>query len=455
MGLGARLALVFAAVAAATALVVGGASYVTTDRQVTAEIDQFLEQRASEIADGQREQPGDRRDRQENNNDNGQVVVAVSADAEVQVLDERGEVVSNSGRLLPVNANDRALAQQGGRYVLRTVTLDGHDYRMITETLKDGGAVQVARSLEESASLLTAIQSRTLVIAAAVALLAAGAGWVLAQRTTRPLRALTAAVADVAETRDFSTPVPRSGNDEVGQLADGFNHMLGTLAQSQAQQRRLVQDAAHELRTPLTSVTANVEWLLRISPPDPNIVEKTLTGVRRELGELNHLMAEIIELATDSHEPPDLVPIDLADVADGAVSRFSQRSGRQVNLTRASAMVMGDPDSLARAVTNLLGNADKYSPQGNPVALEVGPGGLFVDDAGPGIPLDERELVFQRFYRRDEDRALPGSGLGLAIVADVVDQHGGTVAVSDSSLGGARVGFTLPSVEASWAPPAI
>lgn len=440
MGLGARLAVAFAVVTAAAALLVGSASYVTTDRQVIAEIDKFLQQRADEIDDGQRSIPRGRGD----DRDSGQVFVAVSPDAEVQILDSNGEVSSNTGLLLPVNDTDLKIAADNQRSEKRTVTIDGVEYRMLTEQLSGGGAVQVARSLEESVSILGGVQSRTVWIAAVVAVLAAAAGWVIAQRTTRPLRALTRAVDEVAVTRDFSTQVPTSGRDEVGRLADGFNRMLGVLAQSQEQQHRLVQDAAHELRTPLTSVTANVEWLMRASDLDAETRGQTLAGIRRELGELNDLMAEIIELATESHEAPILVGVDLAAVAADAVDLFADRTGRHVDFQSSPLTVMGDADALARALSNLLANADKYSPADAPIAVSVGPDGVFVDDAGPGIPEAEREMVFERFYRRVEDRALPGSGLGLSIVADTVRQHGGLVHVSRSELGGARVGFVLP-----------
>ncbi len=288
------------------------------------------------------------------------------------------------------------------------------------------------------------LQTRIVAIAGAVALLSAGVGWIVAQRTTRPLRALTDAVDEVAETRDFSVPVPASGRDEVGRLARGFNRMLGALQLSQEQQRRLVQDAAHELRTPLTSLTANVEWLMRAPDVDPATRSETLAGVRRELGELNDVMAEIIELATDSHRPPRLVPTDLAPMVEDTVDRFRRLSGREVVVQAEPAAVMGDADSLARAITNLLSNADKYSPADSPILLQFGPAGVFVDDAGPGIPESEYNLVFERFYRRDQDRSKPGSGLGLSIVAGIVEQHGGEVSVSQSALGGARVGFHLP-----------
>ncbi|MEL6985475.1 MAG: ATP-binding protein, partial [Actinomycetota bacterium] len=168
-------------------------------------------------------------------------------------------------------------------------------------------------------------------------------------------------------------------------------------------------------------------------------------GVRRELGELNDVMAEIVELATDSHQPPELIPVDLAPIVEQVSARFVRRTGRSLDANIEPIRVRGDADSLARATTNLLSNADKYSPEGAPVRIEAGPGGVFVDDAGPGIPPNERRAVLERFYRRVEDRSKPGSGLGLSIVASIVEQHGGQVIVTDSELGGARVGFRLPN----------
>ena len=440
MGLGARLATGFAVVGASAALVVGGASYLTTNRQVSAEIDRFLIQRVDDISAGRREGPLDRRDRGANE----PVVVSVSPDAEVQVLGAAGEVLSNTGLLLPVDETDRDLSDKNRRPVLRTISIAGIEYRMITDHLDGGGAIQVARSLQESANLLDALRTRTLATAGIVGVLAAVAGWILAQRTTRPLRALTNTVDKVAETGDFAVTVPTSGRDEVGRLAQGFNRMLDALQRSQHQQRQLVQDAAHELRTPLTSVKANIDWLVRARDLDADARNETLASVRRELAELNDVMAEIIELATEPHQPAAKLPVDLVEVVNAAVERFVGRSGRKVTTTKSPVVTLGDADALARAVTNLLTNADKYSPSDAPIGVEVGPAGVFVDDAGPGIPPAERSRIFDRFYRRDQDRSKPGSGLGLSIVAGIVEQHGGEAIVTDSPLGGARVGFRLP-----------
>ena len=443
MSLGARLALVFAAVAAITALTVGGAAFISTDRQVSSEIDRFLRERATEIAEGQRIRPQARGDGVARGRGR---IIAVSADAEVQILAADGRVISNTDLLLPVDEADIGLASGVGSPAIsiRTATIDGQDYRIFTRSLQPVGAIQVARSLQESDDLLEDLQARLGVITIVAALVAAAIGWMLAQRTTRPLRSLTAAVDEVAETQDFSVPVPTSGNGEVGRLGSGFNRMLAALQQSEEQQRRLVQDAAHELRTPLTSVTANLDWLERASDLDDETRTATLGSVRREVDELNNVITEIIQLATDSREEPTLVRTDLAPVVQEAVSLFRERTDRTVNVNAETAQVIADVDGVGRAVANLLSNADKYSPADAPIGVTVSPAGIYVDDAGPGIPEAEREMVFDRFYRRDEDRAMAGSGLGLSIVASIVEQHGGLLHVSTSPLGGARVGFSLP-----------
>ncbi len=466
MGLGGKLAIAFAVLVAATGLLIGGASYLTTGRQVSDEVDDFLRERANELVDGDRQSPDGRNDRgsRNNNNNNGDgdgddqepqgaggISLAFEPDTEVQLLDEGGEIVSNSGLLLPVTDKDIALADdQEHSAQLRTEVIDGDEYRIITQPWPGGGAVQVARSLDESNDLLAVLQSRLLIIAGIMAAIAAVAGWFLARRITQPLRSLSTAVDAVAETRDTAAPPAlaqaAAGADEVGQLARGFDRMLRALDLSRKQQRRLVQDAAHELRTPLTSMKANLDWLSRADDIDDATRADALASVRTELGELNQVITEIIELATDRHKLRPFAPVDLALVAEAAVDRFESRSGRTVELRSDSTIVDGDPDALRRAVTNLLSNADKYSSQGEPVMVETSAGGVWVSDRGEGIPEEDRALVFDRFYRRPADRSQPGSGLGLSIVASIIDAHGGSVEVTEADGGGARVGFRLPTV---------
>ena len=135
--------------------------------------------------------------------------------------------------------------------------------------------------------------------------------------------------------------------------------------------------------------------------------------------------------------------VDLAGVVDEAVERFRRRTGREVTVVTEPTPVWGNPTQLDRAVTNLLGNADKFSPAGEPIEVTLAGRAVVVTDRGPGIAPADQAHVFDRFYRSSAARSEPGSGLGLAIVRQIAEQHGGTVTVRDAPGGGAAVGFTV------------
>ena len=151
----------------------------------------------------------------------------------------------------------------------------------------------------------------------------------------------------------------------------------------------------------------------------------------------------MVELAIGERDEAPFDVIELDDPADRAARIFTSRTGRTLHTTWEGDTISGNAELLERAISNLLHNADKYSPSDQPVELEVRGRRVTVRDHGPGIPAHERELVFDRFYRSDEARAMSGSGLGLAIVKQIAERHGGTVFVGDAPGGGAEVGFQL------------
>ena len=169
-----------------------------------------------------------------------------------------------------------------------------------------------------------------------------------------------------------------------------------------------------------------------------------VANIEDEVVELSDLVGELIGLATDSYDDEPVDDLDLAEVVSDAVGRFRRRTGREVSIDASPCIVSGRRAQLDRAVTNLLGNAHKFSTPGLPIDVVVRDGTVLVRDAGPGIPEDDRPRVFDRFYRGEAARTAPGSGLGLAIVEQIVLRHGGTVSVDDAPGGGAEVGFRLP-----------
>lgn len=445
MTLRARLAVALAIIAAAGIAAASVAAFAVTRSELAQETDDFLVQRSREIAEGRRAEPrGGRRD-----GGNGLEAtvdqLSFDPDAVVQIVDRTGDVAGSTGVELPVTAADRTIANAPDETLsLRDVTIDGVDYRMITRRV-GGGAVQVARDLTENAEVLDGLRNRLIVIGVVASLLAAAIGWWFTRRTTRPLRDLSESAEQIARTEDLNVSIPVEHDDEVGRLAQSFDKMLGALAQSREQQRRLVQDAGHELRTPLTSLQTNVELLQRVPTLDPEQLEQALTSIHAEVAELGLLSAELIELATESRDDEAAAEdLDLADVVEGAVARFRRRHDRPVVVGTESAKVRGHATLLDRAVGNLLSNANKFSPPGESITVRQRGGEVDVLDQGPGIPPQDRQRVFDRFYRSDATRTMPGSGLGLAIVQQIVARHGGEVWAREAPGGGGDVGFRIP-----------
>ncbi len=450
MSLRARLALLFGVLGLVVSALVGVLAYRVTRVELADTTDDFLRQRAGEISAGIRPAP----DRRGPPGPPPNVVLPFDPDAISRIIGRNGEVVNESGGTLPATAaladlvDERSGRNRDPKQVFEDIEIDGEPYRMITQSLPEGGVVQVARSTAETEAVETNLVTRFALIAAGGGLLAALAGWFIARRTTAPLRRLADVAGEVAETRDFSTEITISRTDEIGQLAGSFQEMLDALETSREQQHRLVHDAGHELRTPLTSLRANVALLERAKNLPEAERAEILAAVNAELGELTGLFTELIDLATDQGELDEPAEVlDMNDVVRTTVQRWQRRVDRPIRVESTSAYVQGHEAMLERALTNLLGNANKFSDPGEPVEVVARAGSVCVRDSGPGIPEADRAHVFERFYRADVTRSMPGSGLGLAIVGQIVERHGGTTWVAESPSGGAEVGFRLPLVD--------
>jgi two-component system sensor histidine kinase MprB len=369
-------------------------------------------------------------------------------DAVQQTINGDGQVTNSlpGQPTLPIDAGDRALARQSGGSRYRDITLAGQDYRMITASLRNGGAVQIARQASETDDILDVLRTRLVLIALTGIALAAVAAWLVMRRATRPIEQLTAAAEHVADTQDLTTPIPVRGDDEVGRLATSFNTMLVALDTSREQQRRLIVDASHELRTPLTVVRTNIDFLGRAATLDADARAQLIGETRLELDELTNLVGEMVELATDVRSEEPVEPVALGELASAVAARYQRRTGRDVTVDLDGASTVdGRRAMLDRAVANLVDNALKFSPAPEPVTVSVRGSTIEVADRGPGIDAEDHDRVFDRFYRATSSRTLPGSGLGLSIVAQIATVHGGTVVLDPREGGGTVARLVLPA----------
>jgi two-component system OmpR family sensor kinase/two-component system sensor histidine kinase QseC len=269
--------------------------------------------------------------------------------------------------------------------------------------------------------------------------------WWLAARLLAPLRRLT----DGVKARDEQSlqPLPAAGlPDEVAPLVGALNGLLQRLGASIGAQRAFVADAAHELRSPLTALKLQMQLLQRA--PDEAARQEATRALTAGIDRAARLVEQLLTLARAEPGAPATAhaPVDLSELVREAVAEtvpFANSRGTSIELfADAPAMLQGDAAALRALARNLADNALRYAPAGSRVELRVrldaGVPTLQVDDAGPGIAPADRERVFDRFYRHaagDE----PGTGLGLAIVRSVAQQHGATVTLGDSPLGGLRV----------------
>ncbi|HEY9412918.1 MAG TPA: ATP-binding protein [Jiangellaceae bacterium] len=437
--IGALAALGVGVAVALTAL----AGYVTVANQLTRSVDENLIDRAEQAVSTTLGSPD--------------TIIRVpseailAADVRIALVQADGTAWSGSGAdsAPPLGEPEVAVARDHEGTSVRTADLDGDSYRVVAVPAGRGLALVLGQSTEQTERVLDRLRTVSLIVGGAGILLATWAGVSIAHAGLRPVRRLTEAAERVAVTGRLD-PIEVDGSDELARLAHAFNAMLAALREAQLRQARLVADAGHELRTPLTSMRTNLDLLAqseRQGGLDPADRAALVADVRAQAEELTRLVGDLVELSREDPPQASRETLDLADIVRDALARVRRRApGLTFTADLRSWTVEGDPTLLGRAVTNLLDNAAKYSPDGGTVTVTLREGTLTVDDEGPGIADEDLPHVFERFYRSTEARSLPGSGLGLAIVRAAAERHGGTVTAERAPSGGARLTMSVPGV---------
>jgi signal transduction histidine kinase len=341
-----------------------------------------------------------------------------------------------------------------------TLTLpDLGDLRLLERSFTLPGGLRVTVAAGEPLAAVAHAQgsvARAFILAGILALLGAlVAAYLVGTRVSRPLRRMAAVAARV----DAGDLRPRihglSGQaSELRVLADAFNHMLDRLTEAFAGQRAFVADASHELRTPLTVIRGQLEVLAAQATPSKQEVRRVERLVQAEIARITRLVDDLLLLAqAEQSEFLRIESIELSDYVGGLWDGTSLLAMRNFELgALPEGVLRADPDRLAQALRNLLGNAIEHTVEGRGLVrllVEELKGGwirFVVEDDGPGIEEDQREHVFDRFHRTDtaRDRASGGAGLGLAIVRAIAEAHGGRVAAKAGREGGASIELELP-----------
>lgn len=397
-------------------------------------------------------------------------------------------VYSASGTLLQENWADKSNAVRPdldpGPTLTETATLNGAvfgirsgDARILYHAIAmpvtfsgttEVGTVVVALSTANVDKLLTTYLSIFLGFGIGVVIIGALLTRFMVTTTFAPLREVEKTAEAIAD-GDLSQRLPWSTpNTEVGRLNRALNTMLGRIdraftdrARTIDQMRRFVGDASHELRTPLVSVRGYAELYRMGALQTPEEIAQAMDRIEKEAIRMGVLVEDLLELARlDETRPLELSDVNLTIVAhDASMDARAQDPDRTVRVVGLDGsadvpevVIRAEENKVRQVVTNLVGNAMRFTDAGSPLELGVGidtragEASIAVIDHGEGIPAPIREKIFQRFWRADNSRTREtgGSGLGLAIVSSIVDAHGGRVTVDETPGGGATFTVTLP-----------
>jgi two-component system OmpR family sensor kinase len=377
-------------------------------------------------------------------------------DASVRIYDARGQQLDASPNAAELGPPAPGVHEVGEMRVATVVLRSRQSGRI-------AGYVQYGRNEHHVDSTIGRLW---LFIAAGVlgaTLLASLAGVAIARRAMQPISSLTVTARTIAETGDPSSHMPQPrADDEVGELARTLEQMLRSLDAARAEreaslkrQREFVADASHELRTPLTSILANLELLqTTLRDADQEEERAMVDSALRSSGRMSRLVGDLLLLArADAGRIAARTRCDLAEAAGNAAAEVAPTIGeRELRIENERPLpVDGNPDELHRMVLNLLDNAVRHTPPGSTIELRLRAEGsdavVEVADDGPGVPVEMREQIFERFVRGEgpADTAVGGgSGLGLAIVDAVAKSHGGNAKVGESERRGARFKIRLP-----------
>jgi signal transduction histidine kinase len=287
-------------------------------------------------------------------------------------------------------------------------------------------------------------------LAVAIAL-AAILGWIAAGRALRPVHRITAAARAASEHNLSARVAQRGPRDELRELAETFDEMLGRLQAAFEGQQRFIANASHELRTPLAVMRATVDVVLGNPDSTPGDLRGMAADIRAAVDHAEHLLSALLILARNERGLTVHEEFDLATVAEDVLDTAGL-GDRRVHATLEPAVISGDPVLAERLIANLVDNAVRYNAAAGDIWISTGTmagsSQLTVANTGPVISPADADRIFQPFQRLSDRTSHDGFGLGLAIVASIAAIHGGTVSARPRNDGGLSVTVTMPSAGA-------
>ena len=292
----------------------------------------------------------------------------------------------------------------------------------------------------------------SLITLVGVIALAAILGWFSAGRALRPLHRITAAARAASEHNLSARVALRGPRDELRELAETFDEMLGRLQAAFEAQRQFIANASHELRTPLAVMRTTVDVVLGNPNSTPSELRGMAADIRAAVDHAEHLIGALLILARNERGLTVHEEVDLATVAEDVLD-CAGLGDRRVHAALEPAVISGDPVLAERLIANLVDNAVRYNAAAGDIWISTrtaaGSSQLTVANTGPVISPADADLIFQPFQRLSDRTSHDGCGLGLAIVASIAAIHDGTASARPRNHGGLTVTVTIPSASTS------
>lgn len=382
------------------------------------------------------------------------LLVGLTGEPDTSVLLRTGDRWSSAGRPVDIEALPPDLLAPGGESPARRMVLDGVPVLAVTLPVGPHGDLFVRlAALTELGRTLRFLSAVLIAGTVGAGLLGVLLGWWTARRALLPVTELTEAAGRMAE-GDLTSRLPTRRESDLAPLAARFNATADALAERVQRDARFAGDVSHELRTPLTTMINAGEVLRRRRDDLPDTARRAVDLLTADVRRFHRMVEDLLEISRGIQAPDRdaAEPVDLAVVVENAPA--SLVAAGALDVERPVPLVSADRRRLDRVVANLCENAHHHG--GGVVRLGVrrrdGWAVIEVDDAGPGVPAELRDRVFERFTRGSpgsrDGGDTGGTGLGLALVAQHVRGHGGRVWIEDRPGGGARFVVALPEVPA-------
>ncbi|MBQ8636783.1 MAG: HAMP domain-containing protein [Clostridia bacterium] len=389
----------------------------------------------------------------------GTVIRALAVNPSCTVLYDSNKEASLQGKVLMRDVINTAM--QGEQAQTLTKSEDGNTIMSVAVPVmvndKITGVVYLVETIDDIDKTISYVKMNMIIFSVIISILVGMLSMGMSVVVTSRLDQFINAAKEISN-GNYKTRVNVSGDSELVELSDAMNSMCQALENVDETHKKFISDVSHELKTPLASIKLICDSIVDTEKPDIDMIKEFLADLSNEVDRLTRIVERLLTLTKigNEEEQTTLTPVDFVVMLNAIMNRLKPNAEAKHILlcgdfdSAQITPVLIDYDKLWEAVYNITDNAIKYTPENGTVKMVLSVTGMEISvgisDSGPGIPVEEREHIFDRFYRLDDSRTREtgGTGLGLAIAKEAVLLHGGRIEVGESELGGSEFKLTIP-----------